>query len=93
MDEVSSPRITVRRPGLRLGVAAGLLALTGGLAVTPAAAEDLGALRESAAAAASQRVLLMGRALAAVAAARQSGWGRWRGLERGPNVGRWSIPR
>lgn len=66
MDEAPSPRTASRTLGLRAGVAAGLLALTGGLAA-PASAEDLSSLRESAAAAAQQAADAQVRAEAAAA--------------------------
>nr|NLI49992.1 hypothetical protein [Propionibacterium sp.] len=64
MDEAPSPRIQSRKLGLRVGVAAGLLALAGGLTPTPVAAESLSALHESAAAAARRAEAAEARAAA-----------------------------
>ena len=70
MAEAPSPRITSRKLAVRAGVAAGLLALSGGwVAPSPAAAEDLSTLRESAAAAADQAAGAEARAAAAAAQA------------------------
>ncbi len=69
VDEAPSPRILSRKLGLRVGVAAGLLALSGGLAAPPAGAENLSTLQESAAAAARQAADAQARAAAAAAEA------------------------